>query len=156
VSSQFGPHLFLDFADYEGPTAMGDVFDTFDRLPQLVGMTPIMRPYVIRGRVGGDRILSAMTMIAESHVSLHVFQDTRRAFFDLFSCRFFPASAVAEQITSVLQGWVVNHAVVGRGTRPEVNSSLAAQGRDRNMAWLHVLNQSLSSQPSTRDDQEST
>ena len=144
VSSQFGPHLLLDFGDYESPTELGQVFDTFDRLPQLIGMTPIMRPYVIRGQIDGERVLSAMTMIAESHVSLHVFQDSRRAFFDLFSCQFFPASVVTDQITSVLKGWVVNKAVIGRGTKPDTCRGRAKEDRDRNMAWLRGLNQTLS------------
>src|SRR2546429_3479584 len=53
-------------------------YTTLFRSPRSIGMTPIMRPYVIRDRAADGRpVLSAMTMIAESHVSLHVFPDER-------------------------------------------------------------------------------
>jgi hypothetical protein len=74
---------------------MDTLFALFDRLPRSIGMTPIMRPYVIRDTLpDGRRVLSALTMIAESHVSLHVYPDDERAYFDIFSCRFFDRDQV--------------------------------------------------------------
>ena len=76
VEADFGPHVFLDVEQYRGPRTMDALFELFDRLPSEIGMTPIMRPYVIRGTdPSGRSVLSAMAMIAESHVSVHVFRE---------------------------------------------------------------------------------
>ena len=52
VENDFGPHLFLNIDAYQGPKTIDTLFDRFDRLPAEIGMTPIMRPYVIRDTVG--------------------------------------------------------------------------------------------------------
>ena len=49
TAADFGPHLFLDLADYAGPRSMDDLFTLFDRLPWEIDMTPIMRPYLLKG-----------------------------------------------------------------------------------------------------------
>src|SRR5262245_35900367 len=75
-ANDFGPHVLMEMADYRGPRTMDAMFQLMDSLPRRIGMTPIMRPYVISERTAGHgRILSTMTMIAESHVSLHVLED---------------------------------------------------------------------------------
>ena len=61
VENDFGPHLFLNVDAYQGPQSLDALFDVFDRLPAEIGMTPIMRPYVIRDTVGGQPVLSALT-----------------------------------------------------------------------------------------------
>lgn len=37
----FGPHLFLDFHNYQGPKTMDELFDIFDTMPFKIGMTQI-------------------------------------------------------------------------------------------------------------------
>src|SRR5439155_15555 len=77
-----------------------------------------MRPYVIRDRAADGRgVLSAMTMIAESHVSLHVFPDEERAYFDIFSCRFFDRDRVVPQLKACFPGGTVQEALIARGSR---------------------------------------
>ena len=99
----FGPHYMLDLEGYEGPDDLDAVFTLLDGLPGRVGMTPIMRPYVLSeaGTALGPCI-SGMTMIAESHIALHVFTEARVAFFDAFSCRFFEPGEVLPELKAAL------------------------------------------------------
>ncbi len=116
--ADFGPHLFVHFSPYTGPTTMDDLFDLFDKLPERVNMTPIMRPFLVRSPDGaGGTVLSALTMIAESHISLHVFPQTGEAFFDLFSCKFFNTQKVVDTLIESLGGNAQSHFMVSRGCR---------------------------------------
>jgi S-adenosylmethionine/arginine decarboxylase-like enzyme len=81
-------------------------------------MTPIMRPYILKTPTGdGTQVISVITMIAESHISLHVFPDTDEAFFDLFSCRFFDAAPVVRALSQEFGGNIVEEVLVARGQR---------------------------------------
>jgi len=114
--SDFGPHLFMRFSPYRGPATMDDLFDTFDSLPEKIGMTPIMRPYVLRTPNGGGAcVTSAITMIAESHISLHIFPDSDEAFFDIFSCKFFDAESVTRVLKAEFGGNATETVLVARG-----------------------------------------
>ncbi len=135
----FGPHLMIDVADYTGPADMDGLFTLFDGLPARIGMTPIMRPYVIAGETpDGGRVLSAMTMIAESHIALHVRPDTGNAWLDVFSCRFFEREPVVRELEAVLGGRVVNEALVARG----IDYTRLRRERDgevqKSHAWLRA------------------
>ena len=116
--SDFGPHLFMRFNPFNGPSTMDALFEVFDHLPEKIGMTPIMRPYVLRTATpNGSHVVSALTMIAESHISLHVFPDTNEAFFDLFSCKFFDTQAVASVLEAQFGGPSCETVLVARGQR---------------------------------------
>ena len=140
VAADFGPHVFLDVEQYRGPRTMDALFELFDRLPSEIGMTPIMRPYVIRGTdPSGRSVLSAMAMIAESHVSVHVFREEGTAYFDLFSCRFFDRAVIVPQIRSQIPGTIVGERLIARGSkyrtlRTERSSELA-----RSKTWLNAI-----------------
>jgi hypothetical protein len=56
-------------------------------------------------------------MIAESHISLHVFPDSDEAFFDLFSCRFFDVDPVVRVLTREFGGHCTEQVLVARGQR---------------------------------------
>lgn len=136
----FGPHLFLDFEDFEGPATLDAIFGYFDGLPRTVGMTPIIRPYVVRNRLAGEDVLSGMTMIAESHISLHVFLKSRKAYFDLFSCSFFDARKVVRELKRGLRGRVVHEALISRGSKYKKFREEAPEKAKFSRAWLsHVL-----------------
>ena len=137
VESDFGPHLFLNIDAYQGPQSMDTLFALFDRLPRTIGMTPIMRPYVIRDTMpDGRRVLSAMTMIAESHLSLHVFPDDERAYFDIFSCRFFDRDCVVPQLKACLPGGTVHEAMIARGSRYRFLRTERADEHAKSRSWL--------------------
>jgi len=140
VDVDFGPHLFLDIEAYRGPQSMDDIFQLFDGLPQEVGMTPIMRPYVLRGStLDGTAIVSAMTMVAESHVSLHVLPERGHAFFDLFSCRFFDAGSVVPRIRANLPGQVSTEVLMARGRKYRLIRTERVEEVARGRSWLTAL-----------------
>ncbi|MGK3993613.1 S-adenosylmethionine decarboxylase [Sorangium sp. So ce1024] len=116
--ADFGPHLFLQFSPYRGPTSLDALFDIFDHLPSKIGMTPIMRPFVVKTATkDGSPVISAMVMIAESHITLHIFPDSDEAFFDLFSCKFFDVEPVVSVLAEQLGGNVTEQVLVPRGQR---------------------------------------
>lgn len=139
-SVDFGPHLFMDLEEYRGPTTLDDLFEWMDGLPAEVGMTPIMRPYVLRQRTDAGRLFcSALTMIAESHVSLHVLPEERKAFFDLFSCSFFDPEPVVSRLHQHLPAGRVRTSLLARGRdyRNLRGSYQAAVSRSR--GWLRAV-----------------
>lgn len=87
----FGPHLTLDLKDCN-PDKLQDfdlVFDVLNRLPDKIGMTKITQPYVFKyaGLVPEDVGITGFVVIAESHISVHTFQQKGYVFIDLFSCK---------------------------------------------------------------------
>lgn len=112
----FGPHLFLDFDNYNGPRTMDELFSLFDSMPFNIGMTPIMRPYTVKNVVGGENVTSILTMIAESHISLHYFEKSKKAYLDLFSCRFFDYEDVIGKLKQVFNSEVTNETLISRGS----------------------------------------
>ncbi len=140
ATKDFGPHLFLDFEDFRGPNTMDAIFAYFDGLPRRVGMTPIIRPYVIRNRVGREDVLSGMTMIAESHISLHVFLQSRKAYFDLFSCSFFDTRRVVAELRRGLKGKVVHERLISRGSKYKKFREKPHEKAKFSRVWLsHIL-----------------
>ena len=139
VRTDFGPHLFLDLEDFRGPRTLDDLFQVFDHLPASVGMTPIMRPYVVRNTTPDGPVLSAMTMIAESHISIHVFEATGRAFFDLFSCRFFDRDTVVPRIRAELGGGEAREGFVARGSKYRLLRTGRPEELSRSKLWLRAL-----------------
>ena len=140
LEADFGPHLLIEIDGYEGPKSMDDLFDLFDRLPGLIGMTPIMRPYTIRGKDRtGEDITSVMTMVAESHISLHVFHAEKRAYFDLFSCSFFDTDKVVPTIKEMLPGKQSNDTLIVRGSKYKTLRTDRPQELNRSRAWLDAM-----------------
>jgi S-adenosylmethionine/arginine decarboxylase-like enzyme len=136
----FGPHLMLDIVDYRGPQSLDDLFDLFDVLPQEAGMVPIMRPYVMKTTTtDGRRVVSAMTLVAESHLSLHVFPEEKRAYFDVFACRFFAAQTMIERIKARLPGRVVNEILMGRAHRYKLLRTERPDEISRTRRWVRAV-----------------
>ncbi len=87
----FGPHITIDLkgcpkeilADYELH------FNFLKSLPEMIGMTPITQPYVFpySGLVPEDRGITGILIIAESHLSVHSFEEKGYCFVDIFSCK---------------------------------------------------------------------
>lgn len=136
IKQDFGPHLFFDIDEYAGPDTLDAIFAYLDGLPAKVGMTPIIRPYVVKNRLDGQNVVSGMTMIAESHIALHVFEKSRQACFDLFSCSFFDTAKVPREIKKELKGRVVHETLVSRGSQYKRYGETAAQKVKFSRAWL--------------------
>jgi S-adenosylmethionine/arginine decarboxylase-like enzyme len=136
-AEDFGPHLLMNFPDYRGPASFEEIFDLFDMLPAHIGMTPIMRPYIVKSAPDGKRIVSAMTMIAESHISLHYFPETREAYFDLFSCRFFDSCTVIPKIKRMLRSECAGEVLFPRGSKFHMLKQVSEQAALQSRTWLN-------------------
>ncbi len=136
AETDFGPHLFLDFKNYEGPKTLDDLFHIFDTLPYEIGMTPIIRPYSIHNRYGEEKVTSIITMIAESHISLHYFHDSKEAYLDLFSCKFFDYSCVVEKLKQVFPGTLGSEMLLPRGSKYQSLRNVLEQQSVKSKSWL--------------------
>jgi S-adenosylmethionine decarboxylase len=70
---------------------MSLISTVLDGMPDAIGMTKIMPPYVFRysGAVHEDWGVSGIVLIAESHISIHTFPDKGFISVDIFSCKDF-------------------------------------------------------------------
>lgn len=134
--ADFGPHLLVNLDGYSGPNDMDGLFALFDELPERIDMTPIMRPYVLRSKTREGTVLSAMTMIAESHVALHIEQWSGRAFFDIFSCKFFNADAIASKLLDALPARTHSQQLIARGCGYRTRRTERAPEHERTKRWL--------------------
>jgi S-adenosylmethionine decarboxylase len=89
----FGPHLTLDLKGCPREVLENYKlhFDYLKKLPEMIGMTPITQPYVFpySGLVAEDKGITGIVIIAESHLSIHSFEDKGYTFIDMFSCKDF-------------------------------------------------------------------
>ena len=87
----FGPHLTLDLigCPKEALSNYNLHFDFLKKLPELIQMTPITQPYVFpySGLVPEDKGITGIVIIAESHLSIHSFEEKGHTFIDIFSCK---------------------------------------------------------------------
>ncbi|MBI2670503.1 adenosylmethionine decarboxylase [Candidatus Woesearchaeota archaeon] len=95
----FGPHLILDGYGCSKPSLqdLNKVYKLLDEIPNEIGMTKIMPPYVFKysGAKPEDWGLSGFVLIAESHISIHTFPEKQYLSFDIFSCKpFNPEKAI--------------------------------------------------------------
>jgi S-adenosylmethionine/arginine decarboxylase-like enzyme len=115
---------------------MDDLFEVFDTMPFQIGMTPIIRPYIVKNSFGDDKVTSILTMIAESHISLHYFEKSNRAYLDLFSCRFFDYNTVIPKLKEVFHSDVVNETLIARGSKYHQFKSVADALAVNSRSWL--------------------
>ena len=88
---EFGPHITLDLKGCPKETLSNYSlhFDYLKNLPELIHMNPITQPYVFpySGLVPEDKGITGIVIIAESHISVHSFEEKGYCFIDIFSCK---------------------------------------------------------------------
>ena len=147
-AKDFGPHLSLEISGYRGPETLDELFEVFDSLPEEINMTPIMRPYVARSAMtDGSTVTSALTMLAESHAALHVFERTRSAYFDVFSCNFFDIEKVVETLKQRFVGDQHVLQLLARGRDYRELWTAREQQHSRSTQWLQRRQRQHVSQP---------
>ena len=135
-------HLVVDgFVD--DPTrisAIEPIFDLLNSLPDQIGMTKIIQPYVFRyhGVVPEDWGVTGMVIIAESHISIHTFPEHKRFHMDVFSCKPFDSEAALAIIDRALG---VSRRAADVIRRPVVGEQVAEAGE------LHWRFQRLPAKP---------
>ena len=88
------------------------VRELLDRYPGEISMTKIAAPYVVQYD-GGDKPedcgVTGFVIIAESHISIHTFDDGNLISIDVFSCKPFDSGAVTEYLNAKIRmrrsGW---------------------------------------------------
>ncbi len=115
----FGPHLMLDLrkcakeklSDYD------HIFNVLYELPKAIGMTKITQPYVFpySGQVPEDKGITGTVIIAESHISIHTFQEKDYVFVDVFSCKDFDVEKAAEYVINAFESKDYDKHIVNRG-----------------------------------------
>lgn len=115
----FGPHLMLDLRDckQEKLSDYNLVFDILHDLPGKIGMTKITQPYVFpyAGVVPEDKGITGTVIIAESHISIHTFQEKDYCFVDVFSCKDFDVELAADYLVKAFESKDFDKYVVNRG-----------------------------------------
>ena len=91
MEDAFGPHITLDLKGCPKDILSNYQlhFEYLKNIPELIQMTPITQPYVFpyEGLVPEDRGITGIVIIAESHISVHSFEDKGYCFIDIFSCK---------------------------------------------------------------------
>lgn len=136
-NNDFGPHVFLEINPVNGKLDMDYLFNIFDNMPKQIDMTPIMRPYIIKNGEGENMIYSALTMIAESHISMHYFPKENKGYFDIFSCRFFDKEFVLPKIIEILDGDKnLDYTYISRGSKYHHLKKSKENKIDYSQQWL--------------------
>jgi len=116
----FGPHLMLDGygCDKKKLQDLNLIYRILDDLPERIGMTKIMPPYVFKysGVKPEDWGLSGFVLIAESHVSIHTFPEKSFVSVDIFSCKHFDAELASAYLEKAFDMEKVEKRVLDRGT----------------------------------------
>jgi len=116
----YGPHIMLDLSDCN-PERLKDfslVYDQLKGLPEAIGMNIILGPMVLKYDGGGEPTEyghSGVTVIAESHVSIHTYPAKRYAFADIFSCKPFSSTAAIMTLIEAFQAQNATIHYVRRG-----------------------------------------
>jgi S-adenosylmethionine decarboxylase len=103
----YGPHLMLDLGQCN-PVILNNLdacFTLLNELPEKIGMTKITQPYVFRysGAVPEDDGITGVTIIAESHISLHTYPKKGFVFVDLFSCKPFDVHKASDYVVQFFE-----------------------------------------------------
>lgn len=98
----FGPHLMLDLVGCP-VKILSDLqvhFNFLNEVPTIIGMTKITQPHVFpySGLVPEDRGITGVVIIAESHLSVHSFEQKGYCFIDIFSCKPFDTDRVLQEV----------------------------------------------------------
>ncbi|HEY6865740.1 MAG TPA: S-adenosylmethionine decarboxylase [Candidatus Eisenbacteria bacterium] len=136
VELGFGPHLVFD--GHRCPAArlsdLDRLYALLDRLPDQIGMTKIMPPYVFRhGPAGPAAGLSGFVLIAESHISVHTFPALGFVNADVFSCEPFDPAVVLSALKRAFTPGRVEWKLFDRGREfpKNIGQSRATVLRDR-------------------------
>ncbi|MFH1798219.1 MAG: adenosylmethionine decarboxylase [Candidatus Omnitrophota bacterium] len=115
----FGPHLMLDLQECnKGKLGNYDlIFNVLHDLPEKIGMTKITQPYVFpySGVVPEDKGITGVVIIAESHISIHTFQEKDYCFVDVFSCKDFDVEFAASYLIDCFESKKYDKQVALRG-----------------------------------------
>jgi len=119
MEETFGPHITLDLKGCPKEILSNYQlhFDFLKNIPKLIQMTPITQPYVFpyEGLVPEDKGITGIVIIAESHISVHSFEEKGWCFIDIFSCKHFDYEEAIKLIKGIFKPEDCEVNVVSRG-----------------------------------------
>ncbi|HNX90654.1 MAG TPA: adenosylmethionine decarboxylase [Candidatus Omnitrophota bacterium] len=119
INEPFGPHLMLDLRECitKRLKDYNLVFNVLNELPEMIGMTKITQPYVFpySGLVPEDKGITGVVVIAESHISIHTFQEKDHCFIDVFSCKDFDVDFAEKYLVNTFGSKKYDRYLVSRG-----------------------------------------
>ena len=83
----FGPH-YLMRTKAPCQLSMEQIYQFLDQTPSKISMDPILRPIIVTDKIDDYSVISGLTVIAQSHISLHYYPKEKKAYLDIFSCSF--------------------------------------------------------------------
>jgi S-adenosylmethionine/arginine decarboxylase-like enzyme len=116
----FGPHVMATLT-LKNSLSLETTNQFLEGLITKIGMTPITRAYGLYDHYDQPNFLSAIVMIAESHLSVHLNLKTKTMYFDIFSCKMFDYSSIQQLLTEF--GQVQSWHVVPRGQKHDERST---------------------------------
>ena len=115
----FGPHLVIDLSDCNRDKLADKelVHNILLELPAKIGMTRISEPDVFHysGVVPEDCGVTGVVVLAESHCSIHTFQEKGYCFIDIFSCKQFDVDSALHELVGIFEARNCNMQVIKRG-----------------------------------------
>jgi S-adenosylmethionine decarboxylase len=119
MEDTFGPHITLDLKGCPKDILSNYQlhFEYLKNIPELIQMTPITQPYVFpyEGLVPEDKGITGIVIIAESHISVHSFEDKGYCFIDIFSCKPFDYNVAIRLTKEIFKPEDCEINVVSRG-----------------------------------------
>lgn len=118
----FGPHLMLEAYNCP-PEVLNDAniaYKILDELPEKIGMTKLIKPYVVFADGNGEKDpggWSGFVIIQESHISLHTFIKRRFVTVDVYSCKDFDVDFAVQYFKDVFKTNDVDFITETRGKR---------------------------------------
>ena len=117
----FGPHLMLDCygCDENKLKDLDFVLRFLDELPTTIDMHKIADPYAVYYPGRSDSFdkggVSAIVIIAESHISIHTFPANNYMSVDIFSCKIFDIEKAIDYITKAFGAKKFEKRILNRG-----------------------------------------
>ena len=135
----FGPHLMAEI-DSNKELNMDDLFNFLEKMAYDINMDPITRACVMKSTINNPKYLSGIIVIAQSHIALHYEYETRKIYFDIFSCMPFDYTVVNGVVESL--GNVLSNELVPRGTKHiyKVKSDVEKDELLANTKWQKIVN----------------
>ena len=115
----FGPHMVIDLSDCNREKLADRklVYNTLLELPEKIGMTRISVPDVFSysGVVPEDCGVTGVVVLAESHCSIHTFQEKGYCFVDIFSCKQFDTDKALHELVGIFEARACEMRIIERG-----------------------------------------
>ena len=110
----FGPHYMMQIKSSKVPS-MDDMFDFLETIVPGIGMDEITRASVIKDSMVKTEWLSAIIIIAQSHIALHYSYESGNIYADVFSCAPFDYTVLDKEFS--ILGSIEASELIPRGTK---------------------------------------